>query len=78
VGDSGIFKDKTDFPTLTRVSYCQCRLQLVFRSIFREFGWTNITLIMNRDDLYGLVLGSTIDMGLQVDVVATKSCPCRN
>ncbi|KAI0222778.1 hypothetical protein LSAT2_025942, partial [Lamellibrachia satsuma] len=65
VGDSGRYKDKTDFPTLTRVSYCQCRLRKVFGSIFRQFDWQSITLIMNRDDMFGLVLGTTLDVGLQ-------------
>ena len=66
VGDSGRFKDKTDFATLTRVSYCQCRLRKVFGSVFRQFDWRNITLIMNRNDMHGLVLGTTLDVGLQI------------
>ena len=65
VGDSGRFKDKTDFRTLTRVSYCQCRLRKVFGSVFRQFDWRSITLIMNRNDMHGLVLGTTLDVGLQ-------------
>ena len=66
VGDSGRYKDKTDFPTLTRVSYCQCRLRKVFGSVFRQFNWHSITLVMNRDDMFGLVLGTTLDVGLQI------------
>ena len=65
VGDSGRFKDKTDFPTMTRMAYCQCRLRKVFGSVFQQFNWTDITLIMDRDDDHSLILGETLDVGLQ-------------
>ncbi|CAH0381336.1 unnamed protein product [Bemisia tabaci] len=56
----GIFKDKTDYPTLTRMSYCQCRLKLVFLSIFKQFGWTHVALILDRSDLFSLTVGEFI------------------
>ncbi len=65
LGDSGRFKDKTDFPTLTRFSYCQCRMRKVFGSIFRQFDWTAITVVMDRDDEHALIVGETLDVGLQ-------------
>ena len=65
MGDSGRFKDKTDFPTMTRMAYCQCRLRRVFGSVFQQFNWTDISLIMDRDDDHALILGETLDVGLQ-------------
>lgn len=53
----GIFKDKTKYPTLTRMSYCQCRLKLVFASIFRQFGYRHVALILDRSDLFSLTVG---------------------
>ena len=54
-----------DFPTLTRLAYCQCRLRKVFGSVLKEYGWVNITLIRDRHELHGDVLGTTLDVGLQ-------------
>ena len=61
----GIFKDKTKYPTLTRMSYCQCRLQLVFSSIFKEFGWSHVALILDRSDLFSWTVGKNLEYGLR-------------
>nr|CAD7409147.1 unnamed protein product [Timema poppensis] len=53
----GIFKDKTEYATLTRMSYCQCRLKLVFSSIFNQFGWRHVALLLDRSDLFSLTVG---------------------
>ncbi|KAL1114884.1 hypothetical protein AAG570_007708 [Ranatra chinensis] len=63
--DSGIFKDKTEYPTLTRMSYCQCRLKLVFSSIFQQFGWNHVGLILDRSDLFSLTVGKNLESGLR-------------
>ena len=65
LGDSGIFKDKTDFKTLTRLAYCQCRLRKVFGAVFTRFQWTSIALVVDRGDLHASVLGETLDVGLR-------------
>ena len=65
VGDSGRFKDKTDYMTMTRIAYCQCRLRKVFGSVFQQFSWTDIALIVDRDDVHGAILGETLQVGLQ-------------
>ncbi|KAH1006504.1 hypothetical protein HUJ05_007233 [Dendroctonus ponderosae] len=57
MGDQGILKDKSKYPTLTRMSYCQCRLKKVFSSIFHQFGWKHIALILDRSDLFSLTVG---------------------
>uniref|UniRef100_A0AAG5DSY2 Receptor ligand binding region domain-containing protein n=1 Tax=Anopheles atroparvus TaxID=41427 RepID=A0AAG5DSY2_ANOAO len=62
---SGMFKDKSRYQTLTRMSYCQCRLKLVFSSIFREFGWRHIALIIDRSDLFSLTVGKNLEYGLK-------------
>lgn len=54
----GIFKDKSKYPTLTRMSYCQCRLKLVFASIFRQFGYRHVALLLDRSDLFSLTVGA--------------------
>lgn len=53
----GIFKDKSKYTTLTRMSYCQCRLKLVFSSIFRQFKWKHVALLLDRSDLFSLTVG---------------------
>nr|CAD7201469.1 unnamed protein product [Timema douglasi] len=55
--NGGIFKDKTEYATLTRMSYCQCRLKLVFSSIFNQFGWRHVALLLDRSDLFSLTVG---------------------
>ncbi|XP_071625665.1 atrial natriuretic peptide receptor 1 isoform X2 [Temnothorax longispinosus] len=62
---SGIFKDKSKYPTLTRMSYCQCRLRLVFASVFKEFGWSHVALILDRSDLFSLTVGKNLEYGLR-------------
>ncbi|XP_063976450.1 atrial natriuretic peptide receptor 1 isoform X2 [Diachasmimorpha longicaudata] len=64
---SGIFKDKSKYPTLTRMSYCQCRLRMVFASIFKEFGWAHVALILDRSDLFSLTVGKNLEYGLRKD-----------
>ncbi|XP_012220390.1 atrial natriuretic peptide receptor 1 isoform X3 [Linepithema humile] len=64
---SGIFKDKSKYPTLTRMSYCQCRLRLVFASVFKEFGWSHVALILDRSDLFSLTVGKNLEYGLRKD-----------
>lgn len=39
------------------MSYCQCRLKLVFTSIFRQFGWKHVALLLDRSDLFSLTVG---------------------
>uniref|UniRef100_A0A8D8TCN0 Guanylate cyclase n=3 Tax=Cacopsylla melanoneura TaxID=428564 RepID=A0A8D8TCN0_9HEMI len=63
--NSGIFKDKSEYPTLTRMSYCQCRLKIVFSSIFNEFGWKHVALILDRSDLFSLIVGKNLESGLK-------------
>ncbi|XP_070154305.1 atrial natriuretic peptide receptor 1 isoform X3 [Polyergus mexicanus] len=65
MGDQGIFKDKSKYPTLTRMSYCQCRLRLVFSSVFKEFGWSHVALILDRSDLFSLTVGKNLEYGLR-------------
>jgi atrial natriuretic peptide receptor A len=60
-----MFKDKSKYPTLTRMSYCQCRLKLVFSSIFRQFGWKHIALLLDRSDLFSLTVGKNLEYGLK-------------
>ena len=33
--------------------------------MFKKFGWKDISLVMDRDDVHGLILGETLDVGLQ-------------
>lgn len=39
------------------MSYCQCRLKLVFASIFRQFGYRHVALLLDRSDLFSLTVG---------------------
>lgn len=55
-----MFKDKTKYPTLTRMSYCQCRLKLVFASVFKEFNWKHVALLIDRSDLFSLTVGEML------------------
>ncbi|XP_060517120.1 atrial natriuretic peptide receptor 1 [Cylas formicarius] len=61
----GILKDKSKYPTLTRMSYCQCRLKKVFSSIFKQFGWNHVALILDRSDLFSLTVGKNLEHGLK-------------
>lgn len=63
------FKDKTRYSTLTRMSYCQCRLKLVFASIFKEFGFKHVALLLDRSDLFSLTVGKNLEYGLKEDGV---------
>nr|KAG5686052.1 hypothetical protein BaRGS_028430 [Batillaria attramentaria] len=65
LGDGGEFKNKTDFPTLTRFAYCQCRLRKVFGSVFRHFAWSDLVVIYDMDDIHSDVLGNTLKVGLR-------------
>ena len=75
LGDGGIFKNKTDYPTLTRLAYCQCRLRKVFGSVFEEFGWIDIAIIYDVHDVHSDVLGSTLKAGLQKQNIFPKMFP---
>ncbi|XP_055592109.1 atrial natriuretic peptide receptor 1 isoform X2 [Uranotaenia lowii] len=68
---TGIFKDKSKYQTLTRMSYCQCRLKLVFSSIFRQFGWKHIALLLDRSDLFSLTVGKNLEYGLKEEDLLT-------
>ncbi|KAJ8957697.1 hypothetical protein NQ318_017589 [Aromia moschata] len=61
----GILKDKSKYPTLTRMSYCQCRLKKVFSSIFKQFRWKHIALILDRSDLFSVTVGKILEDGLK-------------
>lgn len=63
------FKDKSRYSTLTRMSYCQCRLKLVFASIFKEFGFKHVALLLDRSDLFSLTVGKNLEYGLKEDGV---------
>lgn len=39
------------------MSYCQCRLKMVFASIFQQFGWKHVALLLDRSDLFSLTVG---------------------
>ncbi|ESO97952.1 hypothetical protein LOTGIDRAFT_153062 [Lottia gigantea] len=65
LGDGGMFKNKTDYPTLTRFSYCQCRMRKVFGSVFKQFNWTDIVVIYDVNDGHTDILGNTLKEGLQ-------------
>ncbi|XP_025153401.1 atrial natriuretic peptide receptor 1 [Harpegnathos saltator] len=49
------------------MSYCQCRLRLVFSSVFKEFGWSHVALILDRSDLFSLTVGKNLEYGLRKD-----------
>lgn len=51
------------------MSYCQCRLKLVFASIFREFGFKHVALLLDRSDLFSLTVGKNLEYGLKEDGV---------
>nr|XP_029730687.1 atrial natriuretic peptide receptor 1-like isoform X2 [Aedes albopictus] len=68
---TGIFKDKSKYQTLTRMSYCQCRLKLVFSSIFHTFDWRHIALILDRSDLFSLTVGKNLEYGLKEEDLLT-------
>lgn len=53
------------------MSYCQCRLKLVFSSIFRQFGWRHIALILDRSDLFSLTVGKNLEYGLKEEDLLT-------
>lgn len=63
------FKDKSRYATLTRMSYCQCRLKLVFASIFKEFGFRHVALLLDRSDLFSLTVGKNLEYGLKEEGV---------
>lgn len=51
------------------MSYCQCRLKLVFASIFKEFGFRHVALLLDRSDLFSLTVGKNLEYGLKEDGV---------
>ena len=65
VGDSGIFVDKTRYPTLTRFAYCQCHARQVISVIFRKFNWTEVILLVDTEHPQYQILGNSLRDGLQ-------------
>ncbi|XP_044317901.1 atrial natriuretic peptide receptor 1 isoform X2 [Drosophila rhopaloa] len=63
--NTGMFKDKSKYPTLTRMSYCQCRLILVFASVFRQFHWKHVALLVDRSELFSWTVGKNLEYGLR-------------
>ena len=51
------------------MSYCQCRLKLVFASIFKEFNFKHVALLLDRSDLFSLTVGKNLEYGLKEDGV---------
>ncbi|XP_041984749.1 atrial natriuretic peptide receptor 1 [Aricia agestis] len=60
-----LFNDKGKYPTLTRMSYCQCRLPRVFTSVFERFGWAHVALLLDKSDLFSLTVGKSLEWGLR-------------
>lgn len=57
-----MFGDKTEYPTLTRLSYCQCRLKLVFDAICKKFHWKHLAVIYDKMDLFSFTVGNVKDI----------------
>ncbi|CAB3242388.1 unnamed protein product [Arctia plantaginis] len=64
-----LFNDKGKYPTLTRMSYCQCRLPRVFTSVFERFGWSHVALLLDKSDLFSLTVGKSLEWGLRKEGV---------
>ncbi|CAH0713160.1 unnamed protein product, partial [Brenthis ino] len=64
-----LFNDKGKYPTLTRMSYCQCRLPRVFTSVFERFGWAHVALLLDKSDLFSLTVGKSLEWGLRKEGV---------
>lgn len=47
------------------MSYCQCRLKLVFASIFKKFGFNHVALLLDKSDLFSLTVGKNLEYGLK-------------
>ncbi|XP_017774638.1 PREDICTED: receptor-type guanylate cyclase gcy-28-like [Nicrophorus vespilloides] len=65
------------YPTLTRLSYCERHLKLVFTSVVKYFGWKHIALVVDKTDLFSIMLGKNLEyelkrQGLQVFVIELK------
>ncbi|CAL8115018.1 unnamed protein product [Orchesella dallaii] len=65
VNHTGVFGDKTEFSTLTRLSYCQCRLKLVFDAICKRFKWQHLAVIYDKTDLFSFTVGRILVNGLK-------------
>uniref|UniRef100_A0A0L8GAR7 Receptor ligand binding region domain-containing protein n=1 Tax=Octopus bimaculoides TaxID=37653 RepID=A0A0L8GAR7_OCTBM len=64
LGDNGKFKNKTIYTTMTRMSFCQCRIRRVLSSVFHYYHWKNISLIYDVSDANSDVLGNSLKDGL--------------
>ncbi|CAG5029889.1 unnamed protein product [Parnassius apollo] len=64
-----LFNDKGKYPTLTRMSYCQCRLPRVFTSVFDRFDWAHVALLLDKSDLFSLTVGKSLEWGLRKEGV---------
>lgn len=51
------------------MSYCQCRLKLVFGRIFKEFNYEHVALLIDRSDLFSLTVGKNLEYGLKEEGV---------
>ena len=51
------------------MSYCQCRLKLVFAAIFKEFNYKHVALLIDRSDLFSLTVGKNVEYGLKEEGV---------
>jgi len=51
------------------MSYCQCRLKLVFAAIFRKFHFKHVALLLDRSDLFSLTVGKNLEFGLKEEGV---------
>lgn len=51
------------------MSYCQCRLKLVFAAIFKEFNYKHVALLLDRSDLFSLTVGKNLEYGLKEEGV---------
>ena len=65
MGDSGRFRHKEIYKTLTRTSYCQCTLRAVLAGVFSLFNWTDIALIADTEDVFYNIMADSIQNGLQ-------------
>ncbi len=50
----------------TKLLWLHATLYLqVFNAVFTKFNWSDVSLIMDRDDVHGNIVGETLDVGLQ-------------
>ena len=47
------------------MAYCQCRLRKVFGAVFKQFNWSDVSIVIDGSHLHSHVLGTTLNEGLQ-------------